>query len=836
MYWELLRSASPVVPKGLSMSHMMKEFHDAADSFARSVVDDLLLHPAASSAIDPPSPHHDLVGYNDCTLFAANGLYAVVYPPPLSSSQQAAKSLGHDIRSSRVLLSALEAVEGAATDLAIPVQCVVDYMGVRVLVVAQVLQASTTTCHIMADTHAAASFRRVLHQLHVCDMNDNVADIVPFETHLVQSQGRLVLSKLRHVCAPDVLHESDDANGFDQTPSKHSASLTAWKLRPEYIRQYHTPLYSNAYRQESTPAQDNIVACASHYMQKSVLPACVHRLESSPATLVGQSFFDSASFTSMLHADGINMRYLGRIYDLATLKHVRRLVMTEMVARVAKVLLRAMLREAPTHWRALATDLFNVLCGAGPDAVDFYQSQIQPTVELKFGVATPHNLRHELHMPQLLLALQHHTGVQMDLPVAINSQFLVDDARHPPFRTHHAIAVTSSVTLVCTTTSACQDMIQDTVVSDSMDEDALEVALTNLKLALAVEQACPTDSRHVRLCHLLVQAAEVSLRVDAADDAGTKTFASLALEEGPTGHALRSRAYVVLMRLHHAKEDMASALRSFEKALEAATWHLGASHPVVLGVLLSLVAIWIDRQEWLKALDILDHCTTVVKEAYGRYTIQYAQLRCQQARVLHTLGQLDQAVSMFEDALAIYEELPSCVVESADCCSAMTAIFLDMASLQPAFNMAMKTHDLRVSSGDTDAILASWMQLGACSKALHDDFRAIEYYKSALALVKANQAAISDAVQCIQDISRQLLALVFQTLSPEAKQVSRKEKAVSNDLLEFVVAQLYALDAPQYLDMIFQDLLREAGTPSMALFEDYPSDMQLRGAQHLLNL
>ncbi|ETW00186.1 hypothetical protein H310_07586 [Aphanomyces invadans] len=829
MYWELLQSDSPVVPKGLSMSHMMKEFRDAADSFAQSVVDNLVVHPTPSSTVDVHSAKRSLVGYPDCALFAANGLYAVVYHP---STQQVVKSLGHDIRSSRVVLTALDAVDGAATDLAVPVQCVVDYMGVRVLVVAELFQART--CEVAPDTHAAASLRRVLHHLHMCDLDNNVADILPVDVHLVQCNGRLVLTKLRHLCAPDVLHELDDGS-VDAPTQHHLAALTSWKLRPEYIRQYHTPLHSNVYRGRLSPVQDNIVACASHYMQMSILPACVHRLESTKPCQCGSRLIDSGAFTAMLHADGINMRYLGRIYELATLKHVRRLVLSEMVARVAKVLLRAMLREAPTQWRPLVVDLFNVLCGAGSESAAFYANEIEPTLDLKFGVIKS-NLRHELHMPQLFLALQYHTGVQFETTVSYVP--LLDQVSHP-FRAQNVLAIKSTVSLACSTTTACLDMIhQGSTLHDDMTDEEVDACLTNIKLALAIEQACPTDSRHVRLCHLLVQAAEVSVRVGAADDADT--FASLALEEGPVGHAVLSRAHVVLMQLHHAKQDMQSALREFDKAIETATWHVGPCHPFILTVLLSLVNIWVDRQDWLKALDILEQCTTVVKEAYGRYTLQFAQHRCQQAELLRLVGNLDQAISMYEDALAIYEEDSTCVVKSADCCSAMTAILLELPSLQPAFNMAMKAHELRVASADNDAILASWMQLGACSKALKDDFRAIEYYKSALAVAKANQATISNAVQCIQDISRELLALVFQTLSPDAKQcvskVNRKDKPVSSELLAFVVAQLYALDVPQYLDLLFQDLLRDSGTPSAPMFDQFSSDMQLRAAQKLLDL
>ncbi|KAF0718788.1 Aste57867_1484 [Aphanomyces stellatus] len=808
LFWELQQSdhatPSSVVSQGLSLAIMLKDFHDAAQAFARTIVDDILLHPTAGSAIDPPTAEHALLGYIDCPLFRSNGLCGFVYHP---TTHLAAKTLGHDVRSAQAFQAALDSV-GASDAVGVPLQCLVDYMGVRVLVLAELFHAMPKS--VQDKTAACAAIQGTMHYLHMCEPHpDTVSKILPLDTHVVQAaHGRVVLTKLRHLCASDVLHEPKDNVG-------------AWKLRPEYIQAYHTVLPSNVHQGHA--ADDNAVTCASHYLQKSIVPACVHRLETH-VTVV-----DSGAVTAMLHADGVNMRYLGRLYELATLKHVRRLLLTEMVARAAKVLLRAMVREGPGHWRAIVVDFFNVLCGSGNDSVEFYANEIEPTVALKYGVVVK-DIRQELHMPQLCFALQVHTGVHM--APADHAALHFDFTAHHPFRATNVRALEPLVMLLCTTTAACRRVID----ADVEDKD---IALQNAKLALAVEQACPTDPRHIHLCSLLATAADLSLQV--GDVADAETFATLALEEGPTSHAVLVRAYVVLMKLYDTKHDLQSVLHAYNKALDVATWHLGPSHPFVLEVLTAMVDIYVARKSWPEALTALEQSAAVVKEAFGRTAKSFAEIRCKQAVILHSVGSHDQALSMYEDALRVYEGMPS-AMDSATCCTAMSNLLLEMKMLHPAYNTAMKAHELlkECSPDDHMAMLASWMQLGTCAKALDEDFRALECYKASLGLVKANQASIEDAVDWIQNLSRLLVPLILKTLWPEAKQyldkIKRKERVqVDQDVLSFVVSQMYTLDAPAYMELIFKDLTRESNTPPGPLFQVLSSQTQLLGVLQLLD-
>ncbi|CAK4575691.1 unnamed protein product [Aphanomyces euteiches] len=576
LYWELLHNQSSGVSQGLSVAHLMKEFHLAATSLARSVIEEVLLHPASSSAVDPPSPQHINLGYMDCPMFPSNGLCAFIYLP---ATNLVTKTLGHDVRSARVFQVAVDAVGTDA--ITVPLQCLIDYLGVRVLVVADL--ASTEPFEMNRNGAVSSAIRQVLEYLHTCISDDSLDVTLPPETHVVKSNDRIIVTKLRHLCAPDVLQEHDD-----------EAALCAWKLRPEYIRKYHTPLYSNAYRGNYGKSHDNVVACASHYLQKSIIPACVQRLESNP------HLFDSGALTALMHREGINMRYIGRMYEMTNVKYVRRFLLTEMIARAAKVLFRAMIREGPAHSRAIAVDFFNVLCGASKESIEFYANEIEPTVDLKFG-AHIKDCRQELHIPQLFVALQYHTGVYFVHSIL----YALGQIAHP-FRASHIQSLEPSVTMLCSTTPKCQLTI-DSIDSD--DNEDLESKLQNAKLALAIEQACPTNVRHVHLCNLLVQAAELSLRLNNKGDA--ETFATLALEEGPSTHAVLARAHVVLMNLHHEHQDLQSLLESFEKAVEVVSWHLSATHPCMLDAYTTMADIWIQRSEWEKALDNLDLSTAV---------------------------------------------------------------------------------------------------------------------------------------------------------------------------------------------------------------------------------
>ncbi|KAI0226276.1 Intracellular distribution of mitochondria [Massospora cicadina] len=140
------------------------------------------------------------------------------------------------------------------------------------------------------------------------------------------------------------------------------------------------------------PVGEERVRECSNYIGSVILPTFIKEIAAHILSAV-----DSSTLTKVLHARGINMRYLGKIYQLLSEENAgsaatKLVFLSEMVLRSCKFLLRRILREAPG---AASSDcvahFFNCLFASADDAP-------QPTLQLEcaYTALTPASLRDSL--------------------------------------------------------------------------------------------------------------------------------------------------------------------------------------------------------------------------------------------------------------------------------------------------------------------------------------------------------------------------------------------------------------------------------------------------------
>lgn len=96
---------------------------------------------------------------------------------------------------------------------------------------------------------------------------------------------------------------------------------------------------------EEIAADESLVKKAGTYLVDIVLPKFVQDLSSLEV-----SPMDGQTLTEALHAHGINMRYIGKVANMAKhLPHILDLCIVEMVVRAAKHVLKGVLRETQDH-------------------------------------------------------------------------------------------------------------------------------------------------------------------------------------------------------------------------------------------------------------------------------------------------------------------------------------------------------------------------------------------------------------------------------------------------------------------------------------------------------
>eukprot|EP01048_Picozoa_sp_COSAG05_P001590 COSAG05_NODE_54_length_23549_cov_81.790840_23_plen_635_part_00 len=155
--------------------------------------------------------------------------------------------------------------------------------------------------------------------------------------------GRFYLANLQRVCPADVLiGETATAN-----PSPAFGARPRF-LRPELVqafqREYGRSLSSNCYlplghlgpeQKVTNEEYDWQATRASRYLRENVIPRFMKSLNSVEILPCS-----GGTLTTAMHAAGINMRYLGLLAEHASVPHVYDLIVVEMVARQAKILLK----------------------------------------------------------------------------------------------------------------------------------------------------------------------------------------------------------------------------------------------------------------------------------------------------------------------------------------------------------------------------------------------------------------------------------------------------------------------------------------------------------------
>lgn len=157
-------------------------------------------------------------------------------------------------------------------------------------------------------------------------------------------------------------------------------------LRFEFVQKWPKPLSSDAF---SGFGRDNFsvhnleVFEASHHLKASVLPRVVDLLDKGApaAQLTG------ALLTRLLHERGLNLRLLGLIWSRSRNVAVKTVLMSEMVTRACKQLMRGAMRAAktPLQLRVVVVNSLNLILGTSVAATSFWETVVQLQLRAKYG-------------------------------------------------------------------------------------------------------------------------------------------------------------------------------------------------------------------------------------------------------------------------------------------------------------------------------------------------------------------------------------------------------------------------------------------------------------------
>lgn len=755
------------------------------------------------------------------------------------------KLLGHQLRAARVLHDATQEVH-ITTRLRVPVQCTVDYIGFRVFVVASQALFLESKHDKLASMLSKDQGERTIQDLkslfdHVGLLTERLGPTQVARDNTQQASSHISFPDFYPTDAGMLVHPNGDSpvlelqNLGSLLPAVVGGNTLdnpediVLRLRPEFVRQFGLvlPLDSNMSNIPSDQASSDptvlheaeilqaAIHGASQHLSEVLVPSFVLELEESIPALVYPS-----DITDTMHAAGINVRYLGECFALTTRPDVRQLLLTEMLARVGKVEYSILLSELvhdmisqssaggepldsqnenqgssdgagddgeaahtliQQHALQMTVEFFNLMMGmASIDSKAFWEEKLLPSLHKKFRVRDT-SMTFEtiasgtlLHLPRLFYALQAHTHVSLSDHMSYNFHSLL------PFEANDVLCIGTSTHVLANTTVECKQALAST--DELIASEQIEAAVDLVKLRLSIVD--PTTSDTSVFCRLLVQAADLSLRLDQLEDA--RRYCSLALDTAPAHTIAAAMAHVMVMKLDGYSKDLVAVETHFALAVDATKWHLGESCMLLGEIYMTMVDVVSSVSQLDRASEVLAQCVDLVRTTFGKSSHEYADVRRRQGIMMleaNANTATDTIIGVFHDAAVIYEAHfrdatgdVRLFKHLASSCYYLSAVAKsdDLSShhgIEDAYSLALKALALRkeVLSSDHHDILASLIQLATLSRHLGEPFRAVEYYRQALALVKQRQD--DSNIDHVRDVSRSMLQTFFATLPSEQQEV-----------------------------------------------------------------
>ncbi|KAG6623828.1 Tetratricopeptide-like helical [Phytophthora cinnamomi] len=225
----------------------------------------------------------------------------------------------------------------------------------------------------------------------------------------------------------------------------------------------------------------------------------------------------------------------------------------------------------------------------------------------------------------------------------------------------------------------------------------------------------------------------------------------------------------------------------FDKSLEPIQWHLSPIHPLLCDTYMTMTEILGDLGEPEQAVEILQSCVALVRDCFGKTSLLYADIRRQQGILMYAANPNDgeAIIGVLEDAFSVYEkhfqdpveDVPAYKDFAAECCYMLANLRTQVSGVQAAeaaYGIALTGLGLRkeVLPPDHEDIMKSYLQLGSLSRDLGELYRAVDYFKPGLSILKTIHD--DEHIDQIRSITQAMLQLHLQTLSLEKRNIIDK--------------------------------------------------------------
>jgi protein TIF31 len=425
------------------------------------------------------------------------------------------------------------------------------------------------------------------------------------------------------------------------------------------------------------------VRAACDHLTTEVIPRMISELKDGEVGFP----MDGQSLSALLHKRGINIRYLGKIAELADkpdprLQALKRLVVQEMIARGFKHFANAKLRNVAAPFSAACVaHLLNCLLGAEANAKPVAESdeeikQMISTAEddFSFEKLTPESLKKEI-VAQIALRYRYdlnkayswvEPGKELQLLREVSLKLgLQLQSRQYAFTkealTNGAPAHTPAAPQTNGHSTSSKKKKNKTVTPPRADSPAVNVPSQTfhaddiLNIVPVVKEASPKSL----LAEEALEAGRMSVAQDQKELGQELLLESLQLHEQIYGvlHPEVARAYHTLSNLLFNLDDKASALELAHKAVIVSERTLGVDHADTVLAYLNLGLFEHASGNTKAALVYVRHALELWKIIYGADHPDSITTLNNAAVMLQAMKQYHESRIWFEASLAICEDV-----------------------------------------------------------------------------------------------------------------------------------------------------------------------------------
>ncbi|KAI8895724.1 translation initiation factor eIF3 subunit 135-domain-containing protein [Globomyces pollinis-pini] len=747
--------------KDVQLMELVGEFQETASFHARNIIDEY--HVMGKS---------DSKGYSfnqDMTISHQGIVYRFACDYDVASAREVELALNRTSAELRGINSTIKAIGGREHDSRLRkfltvFMTIIDYKGFRVIAHAELgpnrrveaihdlnprsLQINESACE---ETSAIANYLNL--KSHTVQVNDDrrvrICLAATVEIHEDVDTKDYYLTSLQNIFPIDFHipeEKSKDQSNYSVNPFR--------RLRPEFLIVYQTPLCadgltptSGASRREIDINDDELMK-ASRFLRENWIPSFVRSLDNLEFCP-----FDSLSLTNEMHRKGINMRYLGLIYRLSTIPFVRNMSLVEMVARICKQLFRTRLRGAILHFRSVgatsideqmnnyATQLLSTILGMTDRTQNFFETKILPELLRKFDFSITFKQYQDIHRPTLFLAIQYHTGMIFAENTDYDFYSLDPIPKSSLISFEPRVKIITGIERDCLSTSAFT----------AKEDDRLAYLVSRHFKSIGPKSKLLRNNSSSAILTLVATHYNGTNRYEEA-----RLYAQAAAVSAQKNHALFGLATAQLLFAIAGLQTNAmggpdpSLLGWYRKALFVTEWHWGAVNPLTMTLHDRLSSIYHKAKEPQQAFEFHKHSLEMADKALGKNHPITAGYLTRAGCYLANLGNLDEAVDKFTQALTIFQSSRSDQSLIADVHYHFADVLSQRGDFDGALEHAQKCRKLReVSFGFSDVrVIHACRQVSKMLLTPYLDYSGV--------LTPAIKAAYREAISCHEKVFRYL--------------------------------------------------------------------------------